>query len=534
MLAADVLGRSGAAEAVDPLRRLISSQLRNPDVLWAAIPALGRLAAVDDRPSLALLRKLYTSLTQNTDAFPVAAPAWTVDVPDRLTRAEAIAQLALCAMARIGDTTASDELLKMIVGANNPADAEVVRLQAEVDKLRQEMTDASTRMRAAPPAQQPALQQQFQQISQAYQAAYNKLRAAGGGNLFASRQRGVALKNLAPPARFIACEALALAGAAGHQHLLAVVEDTTEYTALRLHAFDRLDLAVALGDPGLVAKRLARIALGHTGVPPAPPPQPNPRIPPIKRPGADEGPAEALGKTVPPEVSTRALASLARLDPATARETAAQIVGGFLMLPEPVAPPPPDPARPVVQTAQTALPSQDHWIVIPALQLLGRAGANTLARIERIIARAEAEIALAELLTERQRQANAATTNMYSTINNRVYSLPELLEVALLELGRMPEAHRTQAYALLAARLADVKARGRYQAVIALGGIQTRAAVERLVAALEDEEGWVRYGAYRALRQLSGADHACDWLYGKPSSHQEAIKAYRAYAATVK
>ena len=401
------------------------------------------------------------------------------------------------------------------------------------------------------------------------------------------------MKHLAPVVRFIACEALAKMGKPGHKKLLAVVEDSTEFTALRLHAMDLLNLSQALGsDKKLIAAQLERWAIGNSGRAKVPARQPGAAKPGSaneiaaaqaevsrlqaqrtallakmrRASGADRaqlllqyrkvhqqylaaysklrslgggarqvGGAKAaglLGTTMPSPLRARSLARLERVDYKGSIRVAQKIIGGYLRLSPPVVPPA-DPNRRIVTRGGRKLPSQEHWIVIPAMQLLGRAGQNKVAQLKKIIEFAEKEQEVAALLDKRQSEAIAASRNRYSTLTNSVYTLPEVLQVAILELGRA-EVDKGAGQDLLFGRLAKLNARGRYPASVALGGVQTKASIQRLVQLLDDEDGWVRFGAYRALRTCSAKDYACNWLYGSRASRKKSIDEWKAWAASTK
>ncbi len=585
MLVADALGKTGSPRAKEPLRRLVARNGKNADILFAAIPALGRVADGDKRCA-ALLRKIYLACSRRIESFPVPRPHWRVDLPDKQTRAQVIAQLALAALSVMGDAKAGPQLIEMIEGGPKQA---IAAAQAEVKRLQTKMNAVLIKMRPATGAERDRLSKEYRKVTQDYRAAHTKLRAASlraasGGSAFAGRERGRALKHLAPVVRFIACEALAKMGKPGHKKLLAVVEDSTEFTALRLHAMDLLNLSQALGsDKKLIAAQLERWAIGNSGRAKVPARQPGAAKPGAAKPGsaneiaaaqaevsrlqaqrtallakmrrasgADRaqlllqyrkvhqqylaaysklrslgggarqvGGAKAaglLGTTMPSPLRARSLARLERVDYKGSIRVAQKIIGGYLRLRPPSA-----------DSKWRKLPSQEHWIVIPAMQLLGRAGQNKVAQLKKIIEFAEKEQEVAALLDKRQSEAIPASR----TLTNSVYTLPEVLQVAILELGRA-EVDKGAGQDLLFGRLAKLNARGRYPASVALGGVQTKASIQRLVQLLDDEDGWVRFGAYRALRTCSAKDYACNWLYGSRASRKKSIDEWKAWAASTK
>ena len=69
-------------------------------------------------------------------------------------------------------------------------------------------------------------------------------------------------------------------------------------------------------------------------------------------------------------------------------------------------------------------------------------------------------------------------------------------------------------------------------AVCAALASSRRAEVKRALAkALDDEDGWVRYCAFRALRHMGAEVPFCDWVYGEDEDRAESTKALKAWAA---
>jgi HEAT repeat protein len=101
---------------------------------------------------------------------------------------------------------------------------------------------------------------------------------------------------------------------------------------------------------------------------------------------------------------------------------------------------------------------------------------------------------------------------------------PPLVETLLLECGR---AGTPAARDLLLAALDDrPRPHGRAEAALALGAIGGARAVEALLKALEDPDGWVRHAAYVSLKAISGQDWFVDWIF---SSVEECRKQGRRY-----
>jgi HEAT repeat protein len=102
-----------------------------------------------------------------------------------------------------------------------------------------------------------------------------------------------------------------------------------------------------------------------------------------------------------------------------------------------------------------------------------------------------------------------------------------LLETALIELGRL---RKPESVSVISEVLDNKECPARAEACLALGAIAVKPAVDRLVAALEDEDGWVRFMAYRTLKDLSGADHFCDWIYDSAEKRAPQVAEWKKWA----
>lgn len=107
-------------------------------------------------------------------------------------------------------------------------------------------------------------------------------------------------------------------------------------------------------------------------------------------------------------------------------------------------------------------------------------------------------------------------------------AFPALYETAVVELGRTGDP---QGIAPLRRILEKADGPGRPEAATALGNFPVQEACDSLIWALEDDEPWVRYVAYRALRRIAGEDHFADWLLGKPEDRREAVQRWKAWRA---
>jgi hypothetical protein len=67
----------------------------------------------------------------------------------------------------------------------------------------------------------------------------------------------------------------------------------------------------------------------------------------------------------------------------------------------------------------------------------------------------------------------------------------------------------------------------RLPAALALGTVPTKAACDALLEALDDDDPWVRYGAYRSLKKISGESHFADWIFGAKGERDAAVSAWK-------
>ncbi|MHC4608707.1 MAG: HEAT repeat domain-containing protein [Planctomycetota bacterium] len=105
---------------------------------------------------------------------------------------------------------------------------------------------------------------------------------------------------------------------------------------------------------------------------------------------------------------------------------------------------------------------------------------------------------------------------------------PPLLEILTVECGR---SGLPSAVPVLLGILKGGQEEGRAEACLALGAFGGKEAVRALLDALTDNDGWVRFTAYRALRALSGQDFFCRWVFGSREAHGKAAKQYRDWFA---
>ncbi len=107
-----------------------------------------------------------------------------------------------------------------------------------------------------------------------------------------------------------------------------------------------------------------------------------------------------------------------------------------------------------------------------------------------------------------------------------------LLEYAVIELGRLKDPKQEN---YLISYLKNEKSDARAEACFAVAAIGTKNCKQALVDTLDDKDGWIRFCAYKALKELakiheSDKDYIADWLYGSDSSRQAAVKKWREWA----
>lgn len=96
----------------------------------------------------------------------------------------------------------------------------------------------------------------------------------------------------------------------------------------------------------------------------------------------------------------------------------------------------------------------------------------------------------------------------------------------VMELGRTKDG---KALEPLLGMLRDDRHPARAEVCLALGTLGLKEAAVDLVIALDAKDGFVRYCAYRALKAITGEDHFADWLYGDGSAIGPAIAKYQAW-----
>jgi len=192
-LAATALGKLRDVGAIKQLVSYASNNRTDPDALWAAVPAIGRIGK-PNKKVLRLLVGLERQLRGNRLQFGQGNPIYPPPVRDRLTKADVIAQMCRISRMALGDPVARKALLEEIRQG---------RGQAKKAKA----TDRR-------------------------------------GNLI--RQRGNVLKAIASPNLFLVCDILRRQGSAGNKLLLEVVNDAIEQPAVRAYALEQVKLSLLL------------------------------------------------------------------------------------------------------------------------------------------------------------------------------------------------------------------------------------------------------------------------------------------------
>jgi hypothetical protein len=107
------------------------------------------------------------------------------------------------------------------------------------------------------------------------------------------------------------------------------------------------------------------------------------------------------------------------------------------------------------------------------------------------------------------------------------YPVAEALAAALA--GFNTKASRAALIAYLKDNTQPASARGAVCA--ALASFKSSDSKQALAASLSDEDGWVRYCAFRALRHMGADVPFCDWIFAEEEVRAEATKALEAWAA---
>jgi len=168
---------------------------------------------------------------------------------------------------------------------------------------------------------------------------------------------------------------------------------------------------------------------------------------------------------------------------------------------------------------RTSLLSDKRHLVSVAVQMLGPSGQNDRGKLIEII---KEEGAWRRRLPKGAMRGRVPGGQFEVDLS----LVPPLLEHAMIELGRFGGRKRSSRESLDGV-LMDDQMPGRGEACLAMAGVGSVMAYERLLGALEDRDGWVRFMAYRALRHASGEDHFCDWLYAPADARMATVDRYK-------
>jgi HEAT repeat protein len=133
---------------------------------------------------------------------------------------------------------------------------------------------------------------------------------------------------------------------------------------------------------------------------------------------------------------------------------------------------------------------------------------------------------LSKSLEKAAKEAKAQAPGGNANANDRtITQRPPVLEEILKAMGL---SNREEAIPFLVAHARAKDNAARASAVAALGGFaNTRAA---LVSFLSDDDGWVRYTAYRVLRKKAPSlDAFADWMYGPPADRAAVVEKWKAW-----
>jgi HEAT repeat protein len=199
-----------------------------------------------------------------------------------------------------------------------------------------------------------------------------------------------------------------------------------------------------------------------------------------------------------PVLRAYCLQSLADLDEARAKTVTAKILKDF-------------------STGNKEIGAGLAFVVAVAAQVAGKLSASDENDLVKAVERAFVARAFSRREGNNDPDITKATVSVF----------PPLLETLIIELGRTGSPSAQKTLKTILARGAPPQ--GKAEAALALGAIPGKEVSALLLDLLDDKDGWVRYCAYRALRQRSEQDHFCDWVFGDVEHRKKAASAYRAW-----
>ncbi|MBI4566527.1 MAG: HEAT repeat domain-containing protein [Planctomycetes bacterium] len=177
-------------------------------------------------------------------------------------------------------------------------------------------------------------------------------------------------------------------------------------------------------------------------------------------------------------------------------------------------------ARELLAEYRPDMPAAQKSVLLLSMKHLSR---RKEIQTEELIALAEGEMIHQEIDRARGKPPKNDSGNGMSPKFEFNSPVP-LLEQIAIEIGRDAGPAGLEA---LTEILNCRASRARGEAAIGLGMLRDSKAWPALVAALDDEDSWVRLMAYRALKYSTGRDHPADWLYGTRESRAAAVEEYR-------
>jgi HEAT repeat protein len=228
----------------------------------------------------------------------------------------------------------------------------------------------------------------------------------------------------------------------------------------------------------------------------------------------------AADASLPSTLRVQALEASARLDAkrTAALKVAASMVESYL---KPAAPDPKG-LKPDDRPEAERVPAYE---CLSAVRILGKHSALSTAKLVDLLREALARGDYERFTKGGDPPANQAGPPLQQIT---LKAFPPLYEALVVELGRAGGAD-AEAEGELIEILGKIQGPARAEAAAALGKFKTRASSDALIAALSDKEAWVRYVAYRALREISGESHFADWLFGSAKTREAAIGKWKAW-----
>ncbi len=376
----------------------------DPDLLWAAIPAVARSKHEKPKEAINALKTIARFLADPPEGTFEQGSMLQADVPDApLCKATCLLEMAIIALARLGDEPAKKDLWKLLDG---------------------DAPEIVPRNRRAAAHQSPV----------ASKGTFGMLHV---------------------PSLVLLLETLPLLGDNGRKHLETIANDTVCEVTLRLSALDGLMSMNALTVDFLDPLFKDRYFL---------------------------------------PVRARALRYMAAVDAVEGRKRAIALLKDY-------------------PTNAIDAAGSD---VVTAIQILSQDTRHPF----------PIKTMSAALVRAARDALESPGAGGGGNMNDRtIQTRPPILEELLAALGT---SNVNSAVPVLLAHARDKKAAARASAVAALAGFPTTRGA--LISLLSDEDGWVRYVAYRGLhRKAPAVDGFADWIYGTQNDRAAAIDVWKAW-----